>query len=135
MQNDAVIMMYVHRIIKTIVLTSVVLFIASCSQSNLCGSDEQFRVKSVNNDFESVVIKENCGATTSFSYKVFIVKRGESVEESNEVFLADHVEGLDVSWVSATSLLITYEQARIFFFKNFSFVSGKSISIVEKKLE
>lgn len=89
-----------------------------CGKDPLCSNQEVARQSSPDEIVDAMVLKTDCGATTSYSYRVFITPRGES-PISDEIFLADKVENLNIFWISPKSLLITYTGARIFTFKNF----------------
>jgi len=97
----------------------ILVFLASqimgCS---VCDNEEIFRETSADKVVDAVVIKANCGATTSYVYKVAIVPFGEEVLD-NYVFLADKPNWLEVHWVENKQLSITYNEARIFQYTNF----------------
>lgn len=61
----------------------------------------------------------NCGATTAYSYKVYVTPKGASTEKFNPIFIADKLDGEIVEWSSSKHLRIKYRQARIFNFTNF----------------
>jgi len=70
------------------------------------------------------------------SFQVFIIPAGES-DLGESIFLADQVENISISWESKKNLIISYDKARIFQFRNFwqsSEVDNfqTTISIVER---
>ena len=81
--------------------------------------EEVARHTSLDKIVDTVVIQKNCGATTSTNDLIFIVPHGESVEDYSPVFIADHVEDLEVNWVDNKQLEIRYREARIFNYTNF----------------
>jgi len=94
------------------------LSINGCGNNNLCVEQEVVRKKLQDSIVEAVVVKTNCGATTSNSFKVFLTSKGQNTSKES-VFLADRVDNLNISWLSEKQLLITYDKARIFQFRNF----------------
>jgi len=68
---------------------------------------------------DAVITQSDAGATTSFVYHVFLVPKGHVPEKEDEVFTADKVRDLRVTWREPRFLEIRYERARIFYFRNF----------------
>ena len=120
------------RLLRMAASLSLLMLAAGCG---LCGSTELSRTASDAGDVEAVVIERSCGATTGFNYRVHVVPKGAPAEERDMVFLADKVENLKVTWQGGDQLLITYDQAKIFFFRNFSTVYDRKISIVERSTD
>jgi len=110
-----------HRLSS--VTAHVVLFgfilVLGCENSNLCVDDEIGRVPSPDKRVEAVITNGNCGATTSYSYRVSVVQAGKAPVESDTVFLADKTDSVIVSWEASKKLMISYKEARIFNFTNF----------------
>ncbi len=124
------------RKMKLLHILPVVLLV-SCFDSDLCEFKEVQTQWSPNKLAKVVVMKKNCGATTSNAYHIFVTNKETLVDEQLPVFLSDRTEGLEVFWKSDDNLLITYEKARIFKFQNFwnlgSPGSQSIISIVERE--
>lgn len=99
-------------------MTSLLIF-AGCQWIDPCLEVEVVRYTSPDKIVDTVIIQKNCGATTSVNDLVFIVPHGKSVEEYSPVFIADHVEELEVEWVDKKLLEIRYREARIFNYTNF----------------
>jgi DNA/RNA-binding domain of Phe-tRNA-synthetase-like protein len=100
----------------------VIAFIAittGCGFSSPCNETQVERVKSPDGKVEAVLVKKDCGATTSESFNVFIVGSGNKTEEKDLIFKADHVDGFSLTWRDSKFLEIKYKQARIFHFMNF----------------
>lgn len=107
---------------KNILFIFLILFtvmISSSLHANPCEEKEVIRRSSPDELVDHVVIEKDCGATTSITILIFIVPKGQSTEEGNPVFRADHVDGLKVDWSAAKETTITYKSARIFTFTNF----------------
>jgi hypothetical protein len=107
---------------KTIQVTFTIVAVAvllGCNLSSPCRQVETNRFKSPDGKVDAVIIKKDCGATTSESYNVFVVASGKEAKGADLVFKADHVEGLYISWRQPKFLDINYNQARIFQFMNF----------------
>ena len=65
---------------------------------------------------EAVHIIGNCGATNSFTENIFIVPAGEKTPKPKDdyrIFLADHVDGLELEWREPKVLEIKYKEVRI----------------------
>ncbi len=65
------------------------------------------------------MLQRDCGATTSYSYMLFIVPVGQEVDGEKPVFVADNVKNLNFKWIKPKLLNISYDEARIFEFSNF----------------
>jgi len=78
--------------------------------------DEARRINSPDHMVDAVLAVINAGATTDFSYQVFIVSPGEKVTLSSpSCFVADHVFGdLNLEWKGPKLLEIRYGQIRLF---------------------
>lgn len=92
--------------------------IVGCNSVTTCQQKEVYRVTSPDNLVDVAVIEKNCGATTSTSTNIYIVPKGAEVKQS-PVFVADHLESLDVRWSKPKFLVIQYADARIFQYTNF----------------
>lgn len=106
------------RISRIAILISIIFLSNGCNDNSVCSQKEISRKSSPDNIVDALVVQENCGATTSYSYKVYIVPNGEK-PSNNFVFLSDKTDKLEVSWLSSKSLSITYAKARIFEYRNF----------------
>lgn len=95
------------------------LFLLSACDSNMCEEEVLARTANDNKKVELVYLRVNCGATTNFSHKVFLVPFGGNIEESKPIFVADKVRKLDIDWNNNQIITIEFENARIFQFTNF----------------
>ena len=120
-----------RKLLRRMVPLSLLMLVVSCD-SILCGSTELSRVALDGGGVEAIVTERGCGATTSFTYMVHVVPEGARPEERDMVFFADKARNLRVTWQDGARLLITYDAAKIFSFRNFSTVSGHEIEIVER---
>jgi len=117
----------------------LVVFFSNCtSQNSLCNFSKTQSQTSYDNLVEAVLMKKSCGATTSDSYHLFLHSVGDKIDMDAPVFVADKVQSLNISWVDADQLLISYESARIFQFTNFRDVNQSGalrrvITIIEKQ--
>lgn len=66
-----------------------------------------------------MVTIRSCGATTSDAHSIYLVLKGKTVEDKDEIFLSDKTNLLKVGWKNNRQLDITYVKARIFKFTNF----------------
>ena len=78
----------------------------------LCEETEIYRKPSPDNYLEIVATRENCGATVSFVYNIYIVKNGEEYLYS-EVFRAIRYDRINAEWISNEDILISYNNATI----------------------
>jgi len=92
--------------------------VGGCGILDSCLYEEVSRETSTDGLVDALIMKINCGATTDYSYKVYIVPKGTKPNE-NHVYLSDKTNSLEISWVAPKSLLITYDNARIFEYTNF----------------
>lgn len=115
---------YVNKIYSLINTTvCFILFgllaLVGCEKNDLCVGDEISRASSPDKRVDAVVTKGNCGATTSYSYRVSVVQAGKIPVESDMIFFADKTESVSVSWQAPKKLVVSYKEARIFKFTNF----------------
>lgn len=107
------------RTMQYLVMIALITILSSCSLSSPCNQTEVERVKSTDGKVQAVLIKSDCGATTSVVYSVYMVGAGKKAEEKDLLFKADHIEGFSLFWREPKFLEIKYKQARIFQFMNF----------------
>jgi hypothetical protein len=100
--------------------------LAGCDHFDPCGNDEVRRVKSPDGAREAVVFARDCGATTSTSTQVSIVRAGKRLGGAGNALVADSNHGaarsdaqdvldLGLEWLSPRALRISSPPgARIF---------------------
>ncbi len=103
---------------QVLMLAFLIVMSVACSNGTSCESAEVIRTTSPDQIVDAVIEKTNCGATTSYSYRVFLTKHEDELPE-NHVFLSDKTENLHIEWEQNKRLKINYDKARIFEFKNF----------------
>jgi hypothetical protein len=79
--------------------------------------DEVARVVSPSGNIDAVLFETNGGATTSFGYEVYVVKRGSQPLGSPAVLLYgavrnQHAYGANLRWPSPDSLAVEYLSAK-----------------------
>jgi hypothetical protein len=97
----------------------------------LAGNVEGWEVKRITSPdnpyspyrFDAVMVEFVGGATTTPSYRIYIVPKGEKPrfgedDPSPYQLDADHEKGLDFRWENPRRLEIRYEEARIYDFSN-----------------
>ena len=106
---------------KKLTVVMVVFLLSGCEAitNMLCENKELLRISSPDAKVDAVLMRGDCGATTPYSYGVYIIPKGEKIKKSYLIFSADHVEGESVQWIAPKLLEIKYRQARIFEFTNF----------------
>jgi len=107
------------KIVLCLCIAALSILMWSCDFLNPCQEKEILRKTSQDNFVDYVVIEKGCGATASTNTIVYIVPKGRSVDKFHPVFIADHVDGLEVIWLESKQMLIAYAEARIFKYKNF----------------
>jgi len=82
----------------------------------LCGNDVAFEEVSPNGRLKAVVFDRSCGATTGFTTQISILPRNASLpNEGGNVFGAEGVLRIQVSWVSDSQLQVGYPPAKVLF--------------------
>lgn len=102
-------------------LASLSLYVCGCSEKKEGRLEEKRRVTSPNGRIDAVVCIADGGATTSAGYKVYLVPVGKLVvpEQDVAIFRADHMLKEAFRWRTDKLLEISYEEARIYHYKNF----------------
>jgi hypothetical protein len=114
-------------LLLTAAIASALLCTAGCT--NIAGEwqyEEMQRVKSPDGVVDAVLVRGGGGATTGFSFSIFLVRSGTgfdqkaaSFEQDRAVFRSDHHDGLHLVWTKPQFLEIRFAKARIFHFANF----------------
>ena len=101
----------------------------SCNKFDPCQEKEIYRKTSQDGVVDAVLVERDCGATTSVSSMIYIVKKGDTIKKQNIlslfrktqnlVFVAEHARDLEVIWTKPKLLSISYAEARIFSYTNF----------------
>ena len=87
---------------------------------------------SPNNDFKAIVFVRDCGATTSSSLQVSILRKNKELKNSaGNIFVCTNSDFVKVNWKNDKKLLVTHNSKDIFL-KESKF---KNIEIVFKKIE
>jgi hypothetical protein len=81
--------------------------------------EEIERITSPDSLVDAVLIGRNGGATTSYSYTLYLVPSGKEPIKNREVFRANHTTGLSIHWINPTNLEIAFDESQIFHFTNF----------------
>ncbi|QOX77906.1 hypothetical protein FY034_02760 [Trichlorobacter lovleyi] len=101
---------------KLIIIVLAVFVVLGC---NPVSREELKRTTSPDSIVDAVLVQVNGGATTSFIYELYVVKKGANITEGSALLRADHVDGLLISWRQPKLLDIKYAEARIHQFTNF----------------
>ena len=90
------------------------LFIAGCLDLGSPSRDEVARVASPSGQAEAVLIERNGGATTSFGYQVYLVRRGQQFQKGQQVatlygaFRNDNAYGVNLRWRDEQTLALEF---------------------------
>ena len=71
-----------------------------------CGNEIKQEVVSPDGKYTATAFIRDCGATTSYSPQVYLRRTGERMAETGNVFTGYRSDGINISWVSATELVI-----------------------------
>lgn len=95
------------------------ILITSCGLSD--DFEEIVRLSSPDNLVDAILYRAGGGgATSGFTYSLFVVKKGMKPDKSNNIlFQADHLTNANLVWLPDRILEIRYNEARVFQFKNF----------------
>lgn len=91
-----------------------------CLSCELPHSVELERIASPDGRVEAVFIRnaDYGGATTGYTYSLYIVKKGDAPETDHPSLAVDNIEDFDVEWREEKILEISYKYARIWNFTN-----------------
>lgn len=119
------------------------LCLSSCSGKELCKIKQIKRSASPDKKIDLIWIQKNCGATVAIAEQIYLAESGvelAALSDAPPIFIADRASGLDIFWQRDKVLVIKFDNARIFQFKNFwhsrdldSFQYVVNISLEEKK--
>lgn len=108
--------------IPIIVFVAFVLIIFHYIEKDLCSEVETQRLMSPDRKIDAVVIEADCGATTSVTQRLYLVKHGEQSTEKMVAFFDGAVindneinsskYGIIVKWKSSGELVIQYSDAK-----------------------
>ena len=74
---------------------------------DMCGNDNLRPVVSPNGVLQAVLFRRNCGATTSYSTQVSILRNDEKLpHEMGNIYRANREPAVDVRWIDNTHLVI-----------------------------
>lgn len=112
---------------KRALLTCILpLALCGCARSadavgRTANAEEVARVASPDSVVDAVLTRTNTHATADFVHRIYIVPRGERLSgtRDHELFRADHVDSLALTWDAPRRLEVRYARARIFTFTNF----------------
>lgn len=96
---------------KGLILFASLLALPSCGESG-CRNSVTSRVAAPDGRHQAIIFERDCGATTAASAQVAVVKtNGQLPDSPGNAFISEDNPKVEVSWLSADSLLITYEGA------------------------
>jgi uncharacterized protein DUF5412 len=72
-----------------------------------CGNDIKQEVISPDGRYTATAFIRDCGATTSYSPQVYLRKAEERMAETGNVFTGYRSDEINISWASATELVIS----------------------------
>ena len=99
------------------VAMAIALSLVLLAGCGICSEEEVLRKASPDGRMDAVMIEQNCGATTGFVYRIFVISRGDKVSGKARL-VADHTSNLDMIWKNPHLLVISYDKANIHRFKN-----------------
>lgn len=84
---------------------------AGCGESE-CRNTVTSRVAAPDGRHQAIAFERDCGATTAASAQVAVVNADEELPDDRaNAFISEDNPKVELSWVSADSLVITYERA------------------------
>jgi hypothetical protein len=104
--NAVIVMKYFSLVFALIVLASY------SGSSNLCVNKTKAEVTSPDGKFSATGFIRDCGATTRFSPQVHLRRVGERLAQTGNVFVGDGSENIELTWLSASQLVI-YSDCRV----------------------
>ena len=97
----------IATVLFCVILASVVL--KGCDP---CANTIKAEVTSPDGKYIATAFIRDCGATTGFSPQIHLRPAGERMEKTGNVFIGDGSQNIQISWLSATQLVI-YSDCRI----------------------
>ena len=91
----------------------IFLQIVACDVFNPCTEEEVYRITSLDSNVDAIIVDKNCGATTSILREIYIVPKGDSVNNQKPIFRAEKANYLKIEWVGHKQLEISYKKARV----------------------
>jgi len=98
----------------------------------LCEEEEIYRNTSHDNFTDVVITESHCEAIISGRTRVYVVPKGKSIDNFYPFLISDHDSNLEVKWMKYNKLAVSYVEAQIYDFSNFS---NQGISIILNKLK
>lgn len=100
-------------IIKTIVLIITIFFagkyILGIFFEDMCGNDIIKKVNSPNGEKVAYIFNRDCGATTSVSYQLSILDKGDKFpNKTGNTIVSDKV--INIEWLSENKIKVIYEK-------------------------
>ena len=95
----------------------VILLFAMIDSIMKPSKDEVVRIASPNNKIDAVLVETNGGATTSYGYEIYVIKRGKKTSGKPPVYLYgtarnENAYGANLRWGSDNLLVIEYLSTR-----------------------
>jgi len=103
--------------IRSLFCCYLILFCSSC-----CERDVIYKAISPDHSYETVVIRENCGATVPYVFMIYI-SNINSLSLSSPVFVGYGVESIKADWDGSNSLIIYHHNGTV------KHISSKWISL------
>ena len=105
-------------ILGSVIFIIALVFVLRSFISNSC-QELEHKIPSPNGKYEIVVKVSDCGAITSTTMSVYIIKKGSNVSYFDEqMLLADRYGDLELEWDGNDGIKVIYDKARIHKFSN-----------------
>jgi hypothetical protein len=97
--------------------------------------NEVARVPGPSDRLDAVLVEVNAGATTSFSYRIYIVPAGAQPDDDHEVVVldgasrSDSAYGANLRWAGPHELRVEYQSARVHRYRPIIDVASRQIGV------
>jgi len=118
--------------LKKIFVLSVIFLIAFFVfiNFNICDIEKKRFTIEGNKNIEFVSIIKNCGATTGYNYRLYMLKKDKDLSFFNQPLIELNEENLQLMWKNNYELIIKTKSREIYNFTNFEYIDNIKYKII-----
>ena len=118
---------------KKVIFILLLLFISILllnSHKLVCSVIEKRFYIDGNTNVEFISILKNCGATSSYNNKIYLIQSGRNLNFFNNPIIETSCNDLTMKWINTNKLLIRTRSAKIYNFTNFKYIDEEKYTII-----